>query len=142
MSRWTYYCPLWLGAIIAAAVGYSALGQLPPMATWLLYVLYVAGCLLTGVQCQLAMIGAQGLFAQVLPVPHGRSIRGGAAMLGGTFLLGWVALSVVTALLWTEKLPVAPLVLAVVSVLCLAGAVITYVWCWPVAVRDFDSRAV
>jgi biotin transporter BioY len=94
-----------------------------------------------GIQCQLVLISAQGLFAQVLPVPRGRSIRGSGAMAGGGFLLGWVVFSVVAVLLRSEEMRGAPVVLGVISLACLAGAVVTYVWCWPTAVRDFDSRA-
>lgn len=141
MGPWTYYSPLWLGTIIAGVVGYSALDELPPMATWLLWVVFVGGSVLVGVECQLVMIGAQGVFAQVLPVPRGRSIRGQGAVIGGCFLLGWVAFGVVSSVLLLQQLHVVPLVLAGVSVVCLAGAVVTYAWCWPFAVRDFDKRA-
>lgn len=142
MGPWTYYSPLWLGTIIAGVVGYNALDQLPPMAAWLLWLVFVVGCVLVGVQCQLVMIGAQGVFAQVLPVPRGRSIRGRGAIAGGGFLLGWVAFGVVSGVLLLEELRVVPLVLAGVSLVCLAGAVVTYAWCWPFAVRDFDKRAM
>ena len=87
------------------------------------------------------MVGVQGIFAQVLPVPRGRSIRGGGAVLGGTFLLAWAASSTVAVLLRSEEMRTAPLVIGIVSLVCLAGFLITYVWCWPVAVRDFDKRA-
>jgi hypothetical protein len=141
MGPWTYYSPLWLGTIIAGVVGYNALDQLPPMATWLLWLVFVVGSVLVGVQCQLVMIAAQGIFAQVLPVPRGRSIRGRGARFGGSLLLGWVAFGSVAGVLWLERVRVMPSVLAVVSLVCLAGAVVTYAWCWPTAVRDFDKRA-
>jgi hypothetical protein len=140
MGPWTYYSPLWLGAIIAGVVGYSALDQFPSMPVWLLWLVFVVGCVLVGVQCQLVLIGAQGIFAQVLPVPRGRSIRGRGAAVGGSFLIGWVVFSVVAVLFRSEEMRAAPLALGVVALLCLAGAVITYVWCWPLAVRDFDRR--
>lgn len=141
MGFWTYYCPLWLGAILAAVVGYGVVDQFPPMAGWLVWPTFVLGCLLVGVQCQLGMVGAQGVFAQVVPVPGGRSIRGRGAVIGGILLLGWVVLSTVAGLLQSEQMDLAPLVLAVISLASLAGAVITYVWCWPTAVRDFGKRA-
>ena len=133
MGPWTYYSPLWLGTIIAGVVGYNRLDQLT--------VLLVVGCVLVGVQCQLVMIGAQGIFAQVLPVPRGRSIRGRSAVVGGTCLLGGVAFGIVAVLLHLEEVRVAPLVLATLSLGCLAGVVITYAWYWPFAARDFDNRA-
>jgi hypothetical protein len=142
MSAWTYYSPLWLGTILAGIVGYSSLDQLPPMATGLLWTVFVLGCLVVGVHCQLVMIGAQGVFAQVLPAPGGRSIRGRAAVVGGSFLFGWVLFAVVAALLRTEGMPRAPIILGAAGLVCLAGAVITYVWCWPTALRDFEKRAV
>ena len=133
MGAWTYYSPLWLGTIIAGVVGYNRLHQLT--------VLFVVGCVLVGVQCQLVMIGAQGIFARVLPVPGGRSIRGRSAAVGGTCLLGWAAFGIVAVLLHLEEVRVAPLVLATLSLGCLAGVLITYAWCWPFAARDFDDRA-
>lgn len=137
MSAWTYYSPLWLGAIIAGVVGYGLLDQFPPLPAWALWSCFAGLCLLAGLQCQLALIGAQGIFAQVLPVPRGRSVRGEAAVLGGALLLGWVVLSAVAGLLWFEDMLWAPLAVGGASLLCLAGAAITYVWCWPTAARDF-----
>ena len=115
MSAWTYYSPLWLGMIVAGVVGYGNLEQLSSMEPGLRWTVLVLGCVGVGVQCQLAMIGCQGVFAQVLPIPRGRSIRGRGAVLGGAFLLGWVGLGFVGMLLRSEALSWAPWVVLELS---------------------------
>ncbi len=140
MGRWTYYSPLWLGVLLMLALNEALRGFVPswtPEAQWLL----VAGvAVAVGVQFQVLMIGAQGAFAQVLPVPRGRSIRGGAAVLGGWLLIAWFVLSAVTCLLGHESVTTAATTLGAVSLAALGGAVAVYVWSLPAAVADFASQ--
>ena len=141
MGRWTYYCPLWLGTLLAGALVATYREQLPPMRTGVLVAAVICGCVACGVLCQLLLIGAQGLFAQVLPVPGGRSIRGRGAVVGGGFVFLWSAAGLVAALLRIEGLTTAWVVPGVASLAGLVGAAVTYAWCWPMAVRDFaDER--
>jgi hypothetical protein len=86
------------------------------------------------------LIGVQGAFAQVLPVPAGRSIRGRGAVTGGLLIITCVALGAVAGLLQSEELARAALVVGVLSLAAGGAAAITYVWCWPIAVRDFGKR--
>ena len=87
-------------------------------------------------------LGSALAFAQVLPVPVGRSIRGRAAKIGGCLIMGCVALAVVAVLLRLDELSSAALVVGLLSGVSGVAAVITYIWCWPTAVRDFDERSV
>ena len=139
MGRWTYYSPLVLGALLVLALNESlrATLTLPDWQEWLV----VAGfAVAAGVQCQVLMIGGQGAFAQVLPVPGGKSIRGGAAALGGWLLMGWGAFSAVTALLASEAVTQAAIVLGILSVAVLGSAIVVYLWSLPAAVADFGAE--
>ena len=91
MGPWAYYSPLWLGALLVLALNDSLRG-LMVWPEWLEWLAVAGVAVLAGVQAQVLTIGAQGLFAQVLPVPIGKSIRGGPAVLGGTLLIGWAGI--------------------------------------------------
>ena len=140
MGRWTYYAPLWLGTLLAAGLYAANLAQLPPWPAWVHVVAIVVGAPLVGLGLQLGLIGAQGAFAQVLPVPWGRSIRGGGAALAGSLLLLWFALGLICALLRSEGLVIAALVVGALALASLVAAVIVYVWHLPAAVRDFGPE--
>lgn len=140
MGPWTYYSPLWLTALLVVALNDWIRGglALPDWQEWLA----VAGvAVVCGVQAQLAMFGAQGVFAQVLPVPVGRSIRGGAAVLGGGLLLGWVLLSCAAVLLGYEEIGLPAQIVGGVALATLVAAAVVYVWALPTAVADFRARA-
>lgn len=139
MSRWTYYSPLWLGTLLVLALNESLRAAMarPDWQEWLIV---VAVAVVTGVQCQVLMTGAQGAFAQVLPVPWGKSIRGGAAALAGWLLIAWFGLSAVTVLLGFEQVTTAAIVLGILSLAALAGALAVYVWNIPAAVADFGDK--
>ena len=141
MSAWTYYSPLWLGLLLAiglndtiqqqANVDSAAIG-------WL--IVFVVGIVI-GLAGQLLMMGFQGAFAQVLPVPGGRSIRGRASVLGGFLIIAFVALAAAGWVLRSEEFSTASLIAGVASLVALLSAAVVYIWSWPVAVRDFDARA-
>ena len=138
MGRWTYYAPLWLGTLLAAGLYAANLAQLTPWPVWVHVVAVVVGAPLVGLGLQLGLIGAQGAFAQVLPVPWGRSIRGGGAVLAGSLL--WFALGLICALLRSEGLGIAALVVGALALASLVAAVVVYVWHVPAAVRDFGRE--
>jgi len=142
MSLWSYYSPLGLGLLVTLVLHETVRAHAPAMPSWAEWPFVVGVGLVVGLLCQLMMIGVQGAFAQVLPVPVGRSIRGRAAEIGGCLIMGCVALAVVAVLLRLDELSSAALVVGVLSAVSGAGAVITYIWCWPTAVRDFDERSV
>jgi len=138
MGRATYYSPLWLGALLVLALNEPLrVGLTLPDATeWLIV---AALAIAAGLQSQVLLVGAQGAFAQVLPVPWGRSVRGRSAALAGWLLIAWVWLSVVTVMLGFETVTQAALVVGALSLAALAGALIVYIWYIPAAVRDFAT---
>jgi hypothetical protein len=85
------------------------------------------------------MFGAQGAFAQVLPVPRGRTIRGRGAVVGGALLLAFFVLGVVGVFFAMNGLFLTATVFVSLSVLSLLGFGAVYFWMIPAAVRDFDQ---
>ena len=140
MGRWAYYSPLWLGALLVLALNDALRASLPTMAPGAHWLIVVGVAVLAGLQSQVLMVGAQGAFAQVLPVPRGRSIRGGAAAGAGWLLMTWVVLSGVTVLLGYEAVTQAAVVLGVFSLAALGGALLIYAWNVPAAVADFGEE--
>jgi hypothetical protein len=140
MGRWTYYSPLVLGMLLVVAMNESLRAMLT-MPDWQEWLIVVGVAAVVGIQCQILMIGAQGAFAQVLPVPMGRSIRGGAAMLAGWLLIAWVVLSAVTVLLGFEAVTQAAVVVGILSLAALVGMVVVYVWSLPAAITDFRNAS-
>ncbi len=139
MGRWAYFAPLWFGPLLVLGLN-DAIRQTVPKweqsAQWLLVAAIAAAA---AVQGQVLMVGAQGAFAQVLPVPVGRSIRGGAAVAAGWGLVGWVVLTVVTAILSYEGVTLAAMVIGAIGLAMLLAAGVVYAWNLPTAVRDFGS---
>ena len=141
MGRWAYYSPFFIGGILAALLLSTYREFLPTEAPWQFWGLLLLVACGAGLACQLLMLGAQGAFAQVLPATGGRSVRGSGAMLAGWLLMGGEVLAIVAALLAVEGVRVAAIVFGALALLTLLGAVTTYAWMWPTAVRDFaDER--
>jgi hypothetical protein len=137
MSRWTYYSPLWLGALLVLLMNDSLRTLLPRMEPWATWLIVAGVAAAVGMQCQLVMVGAQGAFAQVLPVPRGRSIRGRGAVVGGWLLIAWAGLSGVAAFLAVESVTWAATMIGVLSLVALGGVLAAYAWCLPAAQADF-----
>lgn len=141
MGRWTYYAPLWLGTLLTAAFYLANIGKMPPRPVATHALIVAVGAPLLGIILQLATVGLQGAFAQVLPVPWGRSIRGRAAVIGGTLLLSTIVLGVLAVFFRFNGLGVVAMIVGSVGAASLIGAAWTYFWSIPAAVRDFDERA-
>ncbi len=139
MGRWTYYSPFFIGGVAAALV-YATYRPVAGGATWQHWAWLVLVGIQAGIACQIVMLGAQGAFAQVLPAPGGRSIRGSGAMLAGWLILIGVVLAAAAGLLAVEGVSVAAAVVGCVALLVLLGAVATYLWLWPTAIRDFAEE--
>jgi hypothetical protein len=141
MGRFTYYSPFGLGLVLILTLhGWVRESCPAALAAWpWLFVGLVA--VVVGLLCQLVMIGVQGAFAQVLPAPGGRSIRGGAARLAGGLLIGCGAAALIGALLRSEGLTTAAWVLLVLAAAQAGGAILVYIWSWPAALRDFGEEA-
>lgn len=141
MGRGAYYAPGLVVAALALIVYVDNTDQLPPWENWQ-HVLAGAGFAVgAALIAQLAMVGAQGAFAQVLPVPGGRSVRGRSAAWAGGLVLVWFGLGLVAAVLGAERIRVGPWVFAGISLAPLLLALGIYVWALPTAQRDFDPRA-
>ncbi len=137
MGPWAFYSPLFFGALLVLAMNEPIRGlmpRLPPATQWTV----IAGvAVLAALQSQILMLGAQGAFAQVLPVPIGRSLRGRPAVVAGWLLILWVVLSATTALLAVEQVTTAAYVTGVIAIAALAVAAGIWIWGWPTAVADF-----
>ena len=102
------------------------------------YYLLAAG--LWAVSFQLLMIGFQGVFAGVVPVYRGRSIRGTrAVVIGLLILISAIAPWAMYLFMVVFKIRsvVFVLVVSIISIVSFIGFIGTYLWCIPNAVRDF-----
>lgn len=141
MNRWTYYSPLWVGALLALPLHQTIAESWPGLPTKLYWPFVVAVSIVVGVLCQLMLIGAQGAFAQVLPVPGGRSIRGRGAVVAGALLMLGLTVVVAAALLASEEFGAGTAIAGALGGALLISSAVTYAWCWPAAIRDFaDER--
>jgi len=141
MGRFTYYSPLWLGLLLTLALNSLVREAAPPQSETRFWLLVTAIGVGVGLVCQLGLIGAQGAFGQVLPVPRGRSLRGRPASVSGWLLLLAIALGASAGLLWIEKgLQAVRVIIAVLAGLALAAALIVYAWNLPAAVSDFREE--
>lgn len=155
MGRWTYYAPFYLGALVTVIVAWNYRASLPE---WMarsygvfwpasgaaaFWPMVIALGLLVGLHLQLGLIGLQGAFAQVLPVPGGRSIRGGGAVLGGVLILAWWVLAGIALLLRLERdMQTSSWIFALAGLAALLAAAGTYAWHWPAAIRDFAEEHI
>jgi hypothetical protein len=140
MSFWTYYSPSLLGAALALVLYWNGLQSMPARSPGL-HVAHAAGwAVAAAAACQLLMIGAQGAFAQVLPAPGGRSIRGRGAVVCGASILAGGVLGAAAALLYAERLAGPGLVAAIAAGACATTAAIAYFWSMPIAVADFGRE--
>lgn len=137
MNRWTYYSPLMLGTLVPLTLHGTIAEAGPPLTPATYWPFVGAVCLGIGLLCQLFLIGAQGAFAQVLPVPGGRSIRGRGAVSAGWLVMVGVVLTVGGAMLRSEEAALVSAVTAGIGLAALLAAAVAYIWCWPAAVRDF-----
>ena len=140
MGRSTYYAPLYV-SLIVALLGRDIYGDsIPPEPAWQHWAAVIGISLGFGIACQLAFMGVQGMFAQVLPVPGGRSIRGRSARISGTALLFGVAGIAISLLMFTEGIVLAASISGAVTLALLLTTIIVYLWSLPAAVSDFDTR--
>lgn len=137
MGPWAYYSPLLVGILFVLALGGPLRASWPTLSTTT-FSIYLAGLALAGgIVAQLLMVGMQGVRAQVLPVPFGRSIRGRPAVSGGYLILVTALLSIVAFLLASESLSIAAWVLLILACGSAISAILIYLWSLPVAQPDF-----
>jgi hypothetical protein len=144
MGFWSYYAPLWGGFLLVLALNdtvRAAVRETPPwnspVGAWTVVILLG---LALGINFQLLFVGAQGAFAQVLPVPWGKSVRGRPAVVGGWLLMLAMGLGLITAALLWEAVTVAGSVVGMVGGAALALFAVVYVWSLPAAVADFGRE--
>jgi hypothetical protein len=151
MSRLTYYSPLWIGTLLAAIVASGSYDQLPAMflagGSKALSALYIGlGSVAIGLVCQLGMLGCQGVFAQVLPAPGGRSVRGRGPTLCGVLILLAIMTGVGSATFYIgsveddRAISGALTLMVILFAASTVGALVVYFWSWPTAVRDFADE--
>lgn len=140
MGRMTYYSPILLGFVVVLMLNPTIRENAPHMSSSLIWPFVIAIGLLAGLACQLVMVGAQGIFAQVLPVPGGRSIRGGGAYWGGWCIIKAIIHGCIALLLGFDELKVAASVFLGLAIASAATAIAIYGWSWPTAIRDFADE--
>jgi hypothetical protein len=142
MTRLGYYSPLVLGAGLVLFMNEPLRSGLPKLTNGAQWGFVIAVAVAVALQCQVLLIGAQGAFAQVLPVPGGRSVRGSSAATAGWLLLAWVALTGVAALLATEGVRQAAYGVGIAALAALVGFFLIYIWNLPAAAADFVDERV
>ena len=134
MGRIGYFSPGIIGALAGLVytlfgVGdYSALDRL------------MLGCTLVPLLfmvCQLLMVAAQGVFARVLPVPFGKSLRGMKCLAIGLLIVVAIGSSMVTGLLARVEVGPAAMIVGGLSLVCWLTTIGLYLWSLPTAVADF-----
>ena len=142
MGPWTYYSPFLAGLVLPFGVHQLffdslAFQGLEPWQKWLQLGGYA---LVLGITLQLMMIGCQGAFAQVLPVPVGKSVRGRSAVVAGAGLVIGTLAGLAAYYIWAQGSPQIAMIAGGVAAGGAVIAAIAYVWAWPMAVRDFAAR--
>jgi len=150
MTKWQYWSPLLVGGVIGEIHGLQASMKLegnPLITMGLLPLAYALG---GAIQLQLVMFAAQALFAAVLPVPFGKSIRGtkcrviGFLMLLGTLIALFFSLSEAFVYFGSQRHTLTPfwqiwfIGWAVVAALCYPAALVIFLYSLPTAEPDFQ----
>ena len=137
MSRMGYFAPGIVGVVVGLV--YVVFGGAERDAAERV----TLGCILVPVLfalCQLSMIASQGVFARVLPVPVGRSIRGGKCLAIGLLIDAAIASSLIAILLVRVETDTTAVVVMATSGACWLAAVLVYLWSLPTAVADFVRK--
>lgn len=142
MGPWTYYLPFIVGLLLPFGLhqAFFASPRMVGLEVWQQWSLLGLSGLGLAVTFQALMIGAQGAFAQVLPVPFGKSVRGRSAVVAGGGLIATVLVGLVALFLYDQGSSGPGLIAAVVTGVAALISLTAYVWSWPMAVRDFASR--
>lgn len=87
MTKWQYWSPSLIGAVLGWIIGLQIHGNSQGNPLVSLALLPLAYALTGAVSLQLTIFALQGLFAGVLPVPFGKSMRGANCRVIGLLLL-------------------------------------------------------
>jgi len=139
MGFWAYYSPSWLGFLFALLMHDQIRAAHPTLGTGAFVAVLIGYGVALGAFSQLMLMGLQGVSAQVLPVPRGRSIRGRPATVGGFLVLLFGVTAVVTAVLFQASAERGTLIAGVVCGLVGVGTLLHYLWNAGTAVQDFAA---
>lgn len=136
MSRTGYFSPGIIGALVGLVYAWFGGGDRAAtdrllLGCYLVPLLFAVG--------QLLMIAAQGMFAGVLPVPPGKSLRGTKCVVIGLLSIAGMSFALVTYLLSRVEVGTAALLLGGLSLACWLTAIGLYVWSLPTALADFAT---
>ncbi len=137
MSRTGYYSLGIVGALtglVYAAFGgvdYSTWERLA-LGCYLVPLLFAVG--------QLLMLAAQGMFAGVLPVPFGKSLRGTKCLVIGLLVVVGMVSGLATYLLSRAEVGLASMVCGGLTLGSWLAALGVYAWSLPTAVADFAKK--
>lgn len=140
MGPWTYYSPFAVGILLVLALSDTFRLDGAGASGWSSYAWLVLLALSAGVIAQLLMFGFQGAFAQVLPVPKHKSIRGPSAVRAGYLILVAAVAALVAFLLNAETLITASRAVAILAAATGVAAGLIYIWAIPTAVYDFGDE--
>ena len=142
MGPLTYYLPFIFGLLLPFGCHQTYMDQprVMQMDPWQQWMVIAGFGLAYAIIFQALMIGSQGAFAQVLPVPFGKSVRGRGAVVCGATLIGAVICASAGAFLYYEDATTPALVTLAIAAGFGVVSLVAYVWAWPMAVRDFAAR--
>lgn len=136
MSQWGYYSPAILGALGAMIYAVFGRGDYAQSDRAIIAAIAVPSA---AIACQLLLFVAQGVFAGVLPVPRGRTLRGPKCVVIGLFILGAMALGAMAYLASRTSTGVLFLGCAIGGAACALAAITVYGWSLPTAKPDFTD---
>lgn len=152
MTKWQYWSPLLVGGVIGEVYGLQASMNSGGNPLITMGLLPLASALSWAILLQLAMFAAQALFAAVLPVPFGKSIRGtkcrviGFLMLLGALIALFFILSEAFVYLGSQRHTLTLfwqiwfIGWAVVAALCYPAALVIFLYSLPTAEPDFQTE--
>lgn len=140
MGAVTYYSPFFIGII------FTFLRREVVLDSWTTaggsaetaWIWFTTIACRNAVFAQFLLIGAQGVLAQVLPVPIGRSIRGRTAAWIGAQIIITIACAIAAGLFHSEERLWLYWTFLGIGGVTLAIAALLYIWNLPTAIRDFD----
>ena len=137
MSRMGYFSPGMIGALAGLVFAVFHSGDDGPAERLLLACVLVPALF---AYCQLLMIAAQGIFAAVLPVPFGRSLRGTKCVVIGSLIVAAAVSGKLAYLFSRTESGQATLILGALSLVCALASLGWYVWSLPTAMMDFGEQ--
>ena len=137
MSRMGYFSPGLMGGLAGLVFAVFHRGDDTTAERLLLASALVPGSFIF---CQLLMFAAQGIFASVLPVPFGKSLRGTKCIVVGSLMVAAAVTGMLAYLFSRAESGRATLVLGGLSLVCTLASLGWYLWSLPTATADFSEE--